>query len=58
MDSVQMATSAGRTAGTLLTLFYTAANRHTAKTFTILATNPSVLTVWSLFSRIKYNTNY
>lgn len=40
MDSVQMVTSAGRTAGALLTLFNTTANRHTARTVTILTINP------------------
>lgn len=51
MDSVQMATSAGRTAGALLTLF-NSANRHAAKTFTIPGIDPSLLTVWSSFSHI------
>lgn len=36
MDSVQMVTSAGRTAGALLTLFNTTANRQTAETATEL----------------------
>lgn len=52
MDSVQMATSAGRTAGALLTLFNTTATTHTAKTFTILAIKPSPPTVWSSFSLV------
>lgn len=49
MDSVQMATSAGRTAGALLTLF-NSANRHAAKTKPGI--DPSLLMVWSSFSHI------
>lgn len=41
MDSVQMVTSADGAAGALLTLFNTAANRHIAKTVTILTINPT-----------------
>lgn len=40
MDSVQMVTTAARTAGALLTLFITTANRHATNTVTIQTTDP------------------